>query len=160
MFDAIRECAAIYPGLTCTLYGAIPLDVQQDLLGHFEAIQFCSEVSHTEINAIQSQADLLLLVIPDVPNDGLILTGKLFEYLRSGVPIMSLGPVDGDAASIVSECSAGQTFSRSQKEDMKTFLLAQIEAKANGQGSSPEVSQNVAAYSRENLAKEVLRILG
>ena len=95
MFDAIRECAAIYPGLTCTLYGAIPLDVQQDLLGHFEAIQFCSEVSHTEINAIQSQADLLLLVIPDVPNDGLILTGKLFEYLRSGVPIMSLGPVDG-----------------------------------------------------------------
>ncbi len=162
MFDAIRECATIHPGLTCTLYGAIPSDVQQDLLGHFEGIQFCSEVSHTEINAIQSQADLLLLVIPDVPNDGLILTGKLFEYLRSGVPIMSLGPVDGDAAFIVSECSAGQTFNRTQKEDMVSFLLAQIEAKAkaNGEGLSPEVSQNVAAYSRENLAKEVLKILG
>jgi glycosyltransferase involved in cell wall biosynthesis len=160
MFDAIRECAALHPELTCTLYGAIPMDVKQDLVSHFEGVQFYSEVSHSEINAIQSQADLLLLVIPQVPNDGLILTGKLFEYLRSGVPIMNLGPEDGDAAAILTECAAGQTFNRTQMEGMKSYLLAQIEAKAQGRNMSQARSKSVANYSRENLAKKVLEILG
>lgn len=160
MFDVIRECAALHPEVVCTIYGAISEDIQHDLSSLWRGIQFCSEVSHREINQIQRRADLLLLVIPEVANDGLILTGKLFEYLRSGAPIMNLGPTDGDAAHIVTACKAGQTFDRSQKEAMKAFLLQQIESKTEQRSVASERSKAVAEYSRENLANKVLQIVG
>ncbi len=46
---------------------------------------------------------LLLLIIDNIPMNQLIITGKIFEYLPSGNPILALGPTDGDASDILTK---------------------------------------------------------
>ena len=58
-------------------------------------------VDHKEAIALTRSASLLLFVIPDVEDNHLIMTGKIFEYLASGSEILSIGPVDGDAAEVL-----------------------------------------------------------
>lgn len=50
-------------------------------------------------------AAVLLVVIPNVENNKGIVTGKLFEYIGSGRPILVIGPPNGDAADIVTRIS-------------------------------------------------------
>jgi len=71
-------------------------------------------------------SSLLLLVIPDHPENRLIITGKLFEYLRTGNPIICLGPADGDAAKIIHETGAGQTFSYNDITGISDYIREKI----------------------------------
>ena len=87
--------------------------------------EFISTVPHDKVLYYQKNADLLLLVIPNVENSKGILTGKIFEYLGSLNPIFCLGEKDGDAASLISKCQAGETFARTDKKEMIQFILAQ-----------------------------------
>ncbi|MDX1740717.1 MAG: glycosyltransferase, partial [Rhodothermales bacterium] len=67
-------------------------------------------VEHDRAIRLMQEASLLLLVIPDVTKSGEIVTGKIFEYLASGRPIMGIGPPDGDAANILRESGGGLMF--------------------------------------------------
>jgi len=58
-------------------------------------------VKHQQAIELMQQAHLLLFAIPDVKDNALILTGKLFEYLASKSNIISYGPVNGNAAEIL-----------------------------------------------------------
>jgi glycosyltransferase involved in cell wall biosynthesis len=70
-------------------------------------VEFVDYVPHDESVRYLLKSNALLLIIPDmVQNEG-ILTGKLFEYLGSGKPIIGIGPSKGDAAKIIRECSCG-----------------------------------------------------
>ena len=46
-------------------------------------------------------SSVLLLVIAKHPGNRSFLSGKLFEYIAAGKPVLCLGPVDGDAAFIL-----------------------------------------------------------
>jgi glycosyltransferase involved in cell wall biosynthesis len=64
-------------------------------------------VPHAEaINAMR-RSHVLLLVIPDAPGNEAIVTGKIFEYLAAGNFVLGVGPLQGAAAQILRECSAG-----------------------------------------------------
>jgi glycosyltransferase involved in cell wall biosynthesis len=67
-------------------------------------------------------AQVLLLPINRVPYSEFILTGKLFEYLKSNRPILLIGPPHGDAAEIIQKCNAGYCINF----DDKLALKAQI----------------------------------
>ena len=47
-------------------------------------------------------SSLLLLIIPNSERNNLIITGKIFEYLATSKPILSIGP-NGNASDIISE---------------------------------------------------------
>lgn len=79
-------------------------------------------VSHEKSIEYLFESTVLLLVIPRVQNDKGILTGKLFEYLASGKPIICIGPADGEAAKIIDECKAGKTFERTMKNRLIQYL--------------------------------------
>lgn len=78
-------------------------------------VEFKGYLPHTESVALLQGADALLLLIPELPNNRGILTGKLFEYLGSGRPIWGFGPVDGDANAILRETHAGALFEDAHK---------------------------------------------
>ncbi|MEM9918807.1 MAG: glycosyltransferase family 4 protein [Bacteroidota bacterium] len=102
--------------------GRISDRIKQEITALGLEAAFIPTVSHSKINQYQKNADLLLLVIPDVENSEGILTGKLFEYLASGNPIICIGPEQGDAAAILQQCEIGETFERSKKAEMKAFI--------------------------------------
>ena len=70
-------------------------------------IEVVEYVSHKKAISYMHSSDILLLCIPDIPNNKGILTGKLFEYMASRRPILLMGPQDGDAAYIVESNRAG-----------------------------------------------------
>ncbi len=65
--------------------------------------EFIPYAPHNEAIKHMLSSDLLLLIIPKTEQNKGILTGKLFEYIASRRPILFIGPIDGDAALILSE---------------------------------------------------------
>jgi len=94
-----------------------------------------------------------LLIIPDHQSNKSIITGKLFEYIASGKPIICLGPDDGDAAGIMRSVGHGMTFSYSDSKGICEYLSKlttdiSFEEKMSGK-----------VFSRRELTKKILPLL-
>ena len=78
------------------------------------------------INLTRS-ASLLLFAIFNLPNSKLVITGKIFEYLAACSEIISFGPTDGDAATIL------KTLGRKPMIDFNDYpeTLNQLQAAYN-----------------------------
>ncbi len=63
--------------------------------------------SHRQSLGDLMSADALLLYIPSGINAQSVLTGKIFDYLRSGKPILAIAPPDGIAAELVTRAGTG-----------------------------------------------------
>jgi glycosyltransferase involved in cell wall biosynthesis len=58
--------------------------------------------------ALQRDSEALLLLIPDADGRGKgVLSGKVFEYIAVGRPILAVVPPDGAAAELIRETGAG-----------------------------------------------------
>ncbi|MGA1380178.1 MAG: glycosyltransferase [Schleiferiaceae bacterium] len=108
-------------------------------------VDFKGYLPHTESVALLQSADALLLLIPDLPNNRGILTGKLFEYLGSGRPVWGFGPVDGDANAILKQTQAGALYEDAQ-------AAAEALAQWPEQGADLEARTR---YTRLGLAREL-----
>lgn len=80
-------------------------------------------LNHEEAQKEMLDSDLLLVLVNDVPQAGGILTGKFFEYLGSGLPILAIGPNEGDLAEIIRETNCGTIVNFRDAEKMKESLL-------------------------------------
>lgn len=63
-----------------------------------DKVHFGGYASHKEAIGYQNSAHVILLIINRTTNNKSILTGKIFEYIASGRPILCIGPKDGDAS--------------------------------------------------------------
>lgn len=77
---------------------------------------------HSEAVIQQGRAQVLLLSINNTPNARGVITGKIFEYLASGRPILCIGPTDGDAAHIIRQAAAGLVAGFEDKAAIKAHL--------------------------------------
>ena len=124
----------------------------KDLIGNvqFESLGY---ISHRESVALMESADSLLLLIPEIAENKGILTGKIFEYIGSGLPVWGFGPTDGDAQDILHKCEAG-----SLHEDSKTAIKA-LEEYIDKRPKGAPINHRTK-YTREGLAQKILeRIL-
>lgn len=116
-------------------------------------------VPHREAIARMREAALLLLSINRVPGAEGIPTGKLYEYLASGRPVLALGPVNGDAARILEETGGGRLFDFEDAAGVRAFLRRHYEAWRAGapmQGASPD---RILRYSRREQAGRLAALL-
>ena len=77
---------------------------------------------HTAVKHMYD-ANLLLFVIPVSESNHLIITGKLFEYLATGNPILAIGPTDGNASALLKDAKREPMLDY----DNKSEILRQIE---------------------------------
>lgn len=91
-------------------------------MGLDSVVSYKGYLPHSEAIQYSQNADLLLLVIPKVENNRLIYSGKLFEYIATGNPILCIGPLDGDAAKLVTENRFGASIYYSDKDGVKSFI--------------------------------------
>jgi glycosyltransferase involved in cell wall biosynthesis len=79
---------------------------QQQGLG--DRLELHSFLPHRQTLAMQRDSEALLLLLPDVGERGRdVPSGKLFEYLAAGRPILAAVPPDGAAAELIREANAG-----------------------------------------------------
>jgi glycosyltransferase involved in cell wall biosynthesis len=103
------------------------------------------------------KSQVLLLLINNTPNAKGILTGKVFEYLGSGRPILSIGPEDGEAAVILKDAEAGQTAGYENDEEMRRVLTEYFTK--YGEKRLESNTGNQTKYSRKALTKKIAGIL-
>ena len=92
------------------------------LIGLEKYLRQTDYLPHDKVISEQQNATLLLLLINDTPNAKLILTGKIFEYLVSGTPIICIAPLDGDAAHVINETSCGRAYSFTEIDKLKADI--------------------------------------
>lgn len=115
--------------------------------------EFLSYVNHPEIIKHMLESHMLLLVIPDHKKNKTIIPGKLFEYIRSGNPVLSIGPPDSDVAQILVETAAGRNFSPGDWKGMFNYILSVIK------NQPVEASTSVGLYNRRNQLAELINRL-
>lgn len=122
-----------------------------------ELVEFCGYVTHQEAIRYQNSSRVLLLVINNTSNNKSILTGKIFEYLASGRPILCIGPEDGDAADILKDAKTGSMYDYKDVNGVKEYLKHAYENYLN---SNQEFgSSSIEVYSRRNLTKKLAALL-
>jgi hypothetical protein len=93
-------------------------------------------LEHEEMISTLQEEQVLVLLVNRVRYNRLIITGKIFEYLRTGNPVLGVGPDDSEASDILKETGAGRMFDYADTNGIKDFILSQYarwkEAKLRG----------------------------
>lgn len=129
--------------LRIQVIGSVSLEVVESI--ETNGLQSVTEVvpyvSHSEAIELMLGSHMLLLSIERFEHSNGMITGKLYEYIRSGRRVLGLGPVPGDAASLLEETQRGRLFDRDDLEGVSSYLLDQY--------ASWEANSSVAELSGE-----------
>ena len=109
--------------------------------------------SHQEALEYALGADYLLMCINDDPNSKYVYSGKLFEYIRLGKPIIGLVPLDGIVSQLIEDYSLGTVAPIN--DDKKIYeALMQLDKQ-----QIKKIPQEVIyKFSREKLTKDLIAI--
>ncbi len=134
--------------------GKVPLSVEKVFIETGLEIELVGYVDHPKSIEYLLRSDLLLLVIPKAKNNRGILTGKFFEYLASGKPILAIGPTDGDLAKIILETRCGKLFDYSDSDGISRYIQDKMKDHIK------EIPLKIAnQYSRKELTRKIAQIL-
>ena len=145
--------------LQIQLVGKVDFSVLEDIrvLGLEPNLTKIDYLPHADAIARQQSSQLLLLLINNTANAKGILTGKFFEYLASGRPILGVGPVDGDAAAVLKQTSAGVMVDFDDVEAAKLAIWKYYEQYRAG--TLQVDASSVEQFSRRNLTAELVQVL-
>jgi len=122
-----------------------------------ENVEIINYLSHKEVIKFQKKAQVLLLVVNNVPSAKGIITGKIFEYLMAKRPILAIAPNNGDLAEILNTTNAGFVVDFEDSEQLKmriVDLYAQFK-----KGNLQIASENIEQFHRKQLTKKVAEII-
>jgi glycosyltransferase involved in cell wall biosynthesis len=111
-------------------------------------VEWTGYLPHLEAVAEMRSADVLLLSTEPQDAEAGHITGKLYEYLASGVPVLGLGAPDGDAAALLAEAGAGRMLARDDAEGALDFLRQARRAVAAGAPLAGASREAAAPFSR------------
>ncbi len=123
--------------------------------GLADAFEQTGYVEHKTALQANLDSDLLLILVGDAPKFRYFYPGKIFEYLRSGKPIMALASEESGVAKILSETGHGKTFLSTQTEDIKSYILAEYENWKSRTDNRYERSPLIKVYERRYLTMKL-----
>ena len=142
--------------LEIKLVGKLDISVKESIEKHglTEFVKKIEYLPHDKVIEEQQRSRVNLLLVNNTQNAKGILTGKFFEYLSAGAPILVIGPVDGDLALILNETKAGFISDFEDTQTLKNNILSLYK--------NQNIIRNEMAiknYSRKNLTKKLSDIL-
>ena len=117
-----------------------------DLWKHVEVVDY---VPHKELLTHLMENQILLLLVNQTKNSKMILTGKIFEYLKAKRPILAIAPSDGDLSKLLDHTHSGWAVEFGDVSGLKRHLSSMFEQHKSG--SLTIDSQKIEDYSRERL---------
>lgn len=128
-------------------------------LGLESVVEAATSRPHIEALAAMREADALVLLGHGGSADSLLYTGKIYEYLTSGRPV--LGIVDsGPAAGLIRDTGAGVVRAADDARGTAEVLRAWLEAWRRGESATVEIPSDVAAaWDRKRMAASAAAIL-
>lgn len=120
---------------------------------------FAGYISHADSVRMQKASRVLLLVINQTGSNRGMLTGKLYEYLASGRPILAIGPTEGDAAGILQETGCGRISDFDDRNTLRSNILHFFNQYLQGKNEPAGISPAVLKYSRRELTGQLAKAL-
>lgn len=122
-------------------------------------VLFKASVPHKQLLKAYGTSSVLLLILTGYKDAEGYLPGKLFEYIATGLPVMGVGPVNGDAAALMKESGSGEMIDSADKVGMKRILSVLFERWRSGEH---RLNNAIAskAYSRRAITEKLTELLG
>ncbi len=128
-------------------------------LGLDNIVRFESARPHAMIIDALCRSHVLLLIEHDSARGGLILPGKIFEYLRARRPILALVP-RGAAWNLITRLQAGTCCATNDGEACARALAAYFEAYTAGRLSQTATADaSLHPFERRTLARRFVELL-
>lgn len=127
-------------------------------LGLTDKVQVTGYLPHRQSIGHLLGADLLLLVVGSGPGSEVVFTGKVFEYLAAGKPILAL-VAPGAAANLVQEAQAGVVVDPEDVRAIADQIAALYQAWQQGELKITGNQDVVARYDRRLLTGQLARVL-
>ena len=86
--------------------------------------------------------------MPNTKNNRGIITGKVFEYLRSKSPIICIAPADSDVAKIIQETQGGFIFNYDDSNGIVDLIM----------NPKNVYSKNIYKYERKELTGQLCKL--
>jgi hypothetical protein len=156
LHQLVQENPTFKKQLEIKLVGKVDIYVKEQI-ERFKLNSFVKKIDylpHNEVIKEQQKSRVLLLLVNNTKNAKGILTGKFFEYMSSGAPILAIGPKDGDLAKIIKETNSGLISDFDDEISLKQNVMAYF----NG-GYINRNELAVQNYSRKELTKKLCGIL-
>ncbi len=160
LWMALKNIIANDPNIKNTLeiklVGKVDFKVMKSIEEHglSDLVRKIEYLPHDEVLKEQRRSHILLLVVNNTPNAKGIVTGKVFEYMASGRPILCIGPEDGDVAGILEDTKSGKVCSYTNVEKVEQTIL-----ELRNYTSQPLLSDEIKKYSRESLTTNLVGVL-
>lgn len=121
-----------------------------------EVVRYSGYKPHDEIIKIYGETSVLLLVLTTSRHAAGNTTGKIYEYLASGVRILALGPPEGEVAHILADTTAGEVTDHNNQAQILELLEKYYREYQEGRKHK---NKNIYNYSRRSQAHKVAKIL-
>lgn len=156
----LREKGRV-PRLRIRLVGSVDPNVWRslqayDLISDTDHVPY---VPHREAVTYMGQAGLLLLSIEAFSQAEGMMTGKIYEYLASGRPVVGVGPPEGDAARLLEKVGGGTMFGREDVSGLSTFIEAHYRAWDEGSPVQGAPSDALSPYRRRVQTERMAHVL-
>ncbi len=152
----IKENPSFEKQLQIKLVGKIDIYVKEQIqaFGLSKYVYKIDYLPHNEVINEQQKSKILLLLVNNTKNAKGILTGKFFEYMLANVPVLAIGPHNGDLAKIIHQTQVGLISDFEDEIDLEKNILSVF----NNQITN-RTETEIAKYSRKNLTHQLAHIL-
>ena len=128
-----------------------------DKFGLNDAVKLVGYIPHEECLELMVNAHVLLLIVTsEGQQTSGVVTGKIFEYLASRRPILTLAQKENIAADIIRSTNAGLTVPSDNVEQIKDAIFKMYNTWKDG-GTHMKQS-DISAYDRKFLTKRLAQI--
>lgn len=143
---------------------------QLDNPGDLENLNFLKELGldkyseiisyqpHQQVIKEMCKSSVLLLLVGEYPHSEAILTGKLFEYLRSNRSILAVVPPNGIAAEVIRNTNSGIVVSNSSEKEIADGILKLFDLIVEGKLNYTFRNKGIEKFSRENLTRNLSNV--
>lgn len=165
LWKAIAELKEEHPDFAdhflIQLVGNISAETFTDIEKHalHQFIEKTGHVPHHTAVDLMVSSNLLLFIIPRAKNNRMIITGKLFEYLASRSPILSIGPTDGEASGLLAENQRDAMIDYHDKETIKSTILHHYQTWKSSGKLAIAPKADLWKYSRKGLTEKLSKLL-
>lgn len=154
-----EEDESIRTTIEVEFVGQVYPSFRQFVLSHpvlSQVTRFTDSVPHDKLMDIYASSAVLVLVLTGYKDAEGYMPGKLFEYLATGLPVLGVGPVKGDAADLIGQTGAGEMVESNDQEKIKNALVQFYQDWENGVEHSFASRTN---YSRKHTTQALINII-
>jgi glycosyltransferase involved in cell wall biosynthesis len=133
-----------------------------ETLGLGDRLEIVDYLPRAESLRFQRDSEALLLLVPDAGGRGRgVLSGKVFEYLAAGRPILGVVPPDGAAAELIRQTGSGVVVAPDDVDGIARTLVELHTRFANGGLQGVELAKrDEERLSRRARVEEMAALVG